>query len=103
MTHPATKLEYLRRFAVNQRVEGYGIGNIYCHFPCPFCAAADFVIYELLQVEKALESGATCKECGRSAKAIFERHEGSVGFEIVQTGGADQPEWLIPKMRRIDN
>lgn len=93
--------EYFKRFAANQRIEGYGITGVTMSLPCPFCAAADFITYKVIEVEAALKKGATCKECGRTAAAIFKRTPGEVAFNIVQTGGRDQPEWLVPKMPRI--
>lgn len=100
MAEPESAKEYIQRFAENQKIEGMGIGNVHVHMPCPFCAAADFVVYELLDTEEALEKGGECKECGRAARAIVTRHSGGVQFEMVQTKGPDQPEWLVPKMRR---
>lgn len=99
---PSNQAEYLKRFHENNKVTGFGIGNVYCHVPCPFCAAPEFMCWEILAVEDAMKRGATCKECGRSAKAIFKNINGGKSFEIVQTGGVEQPEWLEPKMRRIE-
>jgi hypothetical protein len=100
MTHPPTRAEYDRRFAANQRLEGYGIGNVTQHMPCPFCAAPDFMVHHILDVEEVMSLGATCQECGRSLKAIFTRSEGTVHFELVQTGGDDAPDYL-PVIRRL--
>lgn len=97
---PKDAKEYLDRFAQNQKIEGFGIGNIHIHMPCPFCAAPDFLVYELLDTETAMEKGGTCKECKRGAHAIVTSQKGGVQFEMVQTAGPDQPEWLVPKMRR---
>jgi hypothetical protein len=33
--------------------------------------------------------------------AIFKDDYGGVSFEVVQTGGDDPPDYLVPKMRRI--
>jgi len=86
VSSPATKSEYLDRFAKNQRLEGYGLDTT-TYMPCPFCAAADFMVPKLLETEAVLMNGATCRECGRSAKAVFTRGGGGASFEIVQTGG----------------
>lgn len=98
---PKSAPEYMALFQRNQKIEGFGIGNVHVHMPCPFCAAADFLVYELLEVEAAMGKGATCKQCGRGAKALYSRFGGGLSFEIVQTVGPDQPEWLTPKMRRL--
>jgi hypothetical protein len=96
VSDPATREEYDRLSHENNRIEGFG--NV--HVACPFCAAAENCVYELLEVEQALERGATCAQCGRSWKGIVHRDEGGVGFEIAQTGGSDPPAYL-PKMRRL--
>lgn len=98
---PKNAAEYLARFQHNQKIEGFGIGNVNIHMPCPFCAAPDFLVYELLQCEEPMAKGATCKECGRGAKALYTLFSRRQVLEIVQTGGPDAPEWLVPKMRRL--
>jgi hypothetical protein len=101
-TTPPTNLsEYNRRFALNQEITGFGITGVEQHTPCPFCAAPDFMVHKILETEEAFSKGAECRECGRSAKALFDRSTGGVRFEIVQTGGPEQPDWLVPKMRRV--
>ena len=100
-TPPTSLSEYNRRFALNQKIEGFGVVGIETHYPCPFCAAPGFMVARLLETEKVMADGATCKECGRSSRAIFQHMNGGTQFEIVQTGGPDQPEWLQPKMRLV--
>lgn len=103
MPRPTTMQEYLDRFKANELTSGYGILGVMQHMPCPFCAAAEFIVYRVLNVRDALARGATCNDCGRSAKALFtDSPPNGLSFEMVQTGGADQPEWLEPKMRRVD-
>lgn len=99
MTHPTNHDEYLQRFSLNQRMSSFGL-NTTMHMPCPFCAAPDFLVYRVVEVQEAMGKGAVCKECGRGAKAVFIGHKGGISFEIVQTSGPDQPDWLEPKMRR---
>jgi hypothetical protein len=98
-TPPQNVDEYLGRFRANERCFGYGL-DVSMGMPCPFCAAPDFVVYRVVDVESAMNKGATCKECGRSARALFTHDGPSTSFEIVQTGGDDPPDWLTPKMRR---
>lgn len=100
MPQPKNAEEYRERFHRNQRIEGFGTDTA-THLPCPFCAASDFMTLPITQADEAMQRGAMCKECGRSAKGIVERSASGVRFEIVQTGGPDQPEWLEPKMRRV--
>lgn len=101
MTEPANEQEYLKLYQQNHKIDGFGIGNVYNHFPCPFCAAPDWMVTELLQVEAEMQKDHICKNCGRSAKAIVTRTSKGVSFEVVQTGGDDPPDWLTPKMRRV--
>jgi bacterioferritin-associated ferredoxin len=102
MNAPTTMAEYLARFAENQHITGFGL-DTGMSLPCPFCAAPNFTSYKIVEVERVLSDGATCLECGRSAKAIIQRDGPNIQTEIVQTGGADQPEWLEPKMRRVQS
>lgn len=92
--------EYDKKFYANQKISGQGIGNVFVHMPCPFCAEEDFVVYEVLQVEKALAKPIVCKHCQRGAKTVFTRDSSGVSFEIVQTSGEDPPDFL-PPMRRV--
>lgn len=100
MPEPNNLEEYQQRFASNQGAEGWGV-DVKAVFPCPFCAAPRWAVVAILQMESVLTKPHHCGECGRSAKAIFNRTAAGVSFEIVQTGGDDQPDWLTPKMRRV--
>lgn len=97
-----TRSEYEAKFAANQRISGQGVGNVYVHMPCPFCAEPDFMVYELLASQDAMSKGATCKACRRGIKAIFSRSPSGVSFEIVQTCGDTAPDY-VPPMRRVEN
>lgn len=100
MTHPTSMQEYTERFAKNGRMEGFGLSTKTI-MPCPFCAAPDWMAIPIMDPETAMKKGAECKECKRSARAIFSKTLGGVSFAIVQSGGPDQPEWLEPKMRKV--
>jgi hypothetical protein len=69
--------------------------------PCPFCAAPGFLTYELMALGPALERGGICPECGRGAKAIFDRDTAVCGYELVQTCGPDAPAWMPRPFRRL--
>lgn len=100
-TQPNSLSEYQERVITNTKIDGFGI-ETNCTIPCPFCAAPDFLNYKVLDADKMLLEPQTCKECNRGCKIIKEVKPGSIEFEFVQTSGPEQPEWLIPKMRRID-
>jgi hypothetical protein len=101
VSDPANKEEYEKRYHANQRIEGFGLGNVHIHLPCPFCAAPDFMIYELMETEACLEKGAVCKECKRGMGAMVTRDGGAVQIEMVQTEGPDAPDY-VPRMKRIE-
>jgi len=104
MPAPKNCEEYLERSARNQSVEGYGLGSVYIHAPCPFCGAKDFMVYELMTVNEAMQKESICSECNRGAKFILDKCDhGNLFFEMVQTTGPDQPDWLPFKMRRMDS
>ena len=100
MGAPHSYDEYLQRFHANQRVEGFGL-DVRMHVPCPFCAAPDWLVHEVLLTQDAMADGAVCVECGRGAKAVFSAVNGNTFIEIVQTTGMPQPEWLIPRLRDL--
>lgn len=99
---PTNKDEYLARFYANQGAEGWGLETASV-IPCPFCAAPRWMVAKILEIEEAMQRSHHCGECGRSAKSILTHHHGGgKSFEVVQTGGPDQPDWFEPKMRRVD-
>jgi hypothetical protein len=100
---PSNLNEYTERYARNNRIEGFGVHGTRVISACPFCAAADWMSCKVIETREAMTNGAICKKCGRGACAIFTDNPNGVSFEIVQTTGPDQPEWLKPKMRRIGN
>lgn len=99
MKQPTNMEEYTSRFMSNSGVTGYGVETAQI-FPCFFCAAPNFMTCKIVNIEKDMEKGATCLECGRSAKARFFRNGGQITFEFLQTGGDDPPDWLEPKIKR---
>ncbi len=102
MLEPRTKQEYLERFHTNQQIFGTGF-ETGMEIPCPFCAAPGFLRYKIIDAREAMERDSTCSACGRSAKALFrDLPGGGVEFEMVQTGGPPQPDWLTPHMRRLE-
>jgi hypothetical protein len=93
--------ELNEKHARNYRIEGQGLGNVFVHSACPFCAEPDFLVYELLEVEKAMENGAVCKHCDRGMKVVVTKDgRDCTRVEFVQTCGPDAPDWF-PKLRRL--
>lgn len=101
MTMPTDLKSYTARFHANQRMTGFGI-DVTVHVPCPFCSAPDWIVMKVIDTKEAMKTGASCEECGRSARAIFHVDQpGNAEFEVVQTGGSDAPDWL-PPIRRVE-
>jgi hypothetical protein len=99
MADPKDYAEYARLSERNATIGGSGL-DTYMEPACPFCAAPKFARWSIMDMEGTASKETTCKNCGRSAKLIFTRERDNVSFEVVQTGGPDQPDWLQPKMRR---
>lgn len=99
MSDPVDLDAYLKRFREGQSIEGFG-ADVSMTSPCPFCAAPNWMTWPIARVRETMEQGAACAECGRSAKAVFKDSPASIEFELVQTGGPDAPDYLVPKIRR---
>lgn len=103
MAEPRNEQEHFERFEANYRVTGFGRWTKQ-HLPCPFCAAADWLIFRVAQAPDVLRDRiATCQECGRSARCIIEDkppNETGYFIEFVQTGGPDQADWVKHKIPR---
>lgn len=91
-----TREEFTAKYQGNEKITGFGLGNVQMHTPCPFCAEADFLTYLIHEVETAMEKGAVCTHCKRGARAVFSRVPGGVRFELVQTEGPELPAWCPP-------
>lgn len=112
MSQPQNYDEYLKRSKANQRLTGHFFETAMV-LPCPFCAAPDFLEARIVDeafllgrereapMARALMAGRTCRECGRSAKAIVTHEGAGVRIEVVQSGGDPLPAWL-PAIRRVD-
>lgn len=102
--HPPTSLdEYNLRYKANTRIEGTG-ADTRTVLPCPFCAAADWLVYPVtaaMDNYQKIQEPRKCGHCGRTARLIIKQNEGSVEQELVQTDGPEPPDWLEPKPRRI--
>lgn len=96
---PATREAYDAKAKANTKMSGFGLDTA-MHMPCPFCAAPDFLVYRIVDVETALSAPRVCATCKRGSKAVFTRGAGGVSFEFVQTEGPDGPAYL-PPMRRV--
>ena len=98
---PRNNDELAVRINLNQQVTGFGFDTT-MHMPCPFCGAPDFMVFKVIDTLEASKQGGTCKECKRSMKTIVTSIRGGRNMEFVQSAGPDQPDWLSPKMRRVD-
>lgn len=99
MTLPTNKAEYEERFALNNKLSGFGVDTT-MHMPCPFCAAPDFMVYRIIETHAALREGGTCVECHRGFRGDVTVTSHGTSCEFVQTCGDDAPDY-IPAMRRV--
>jgi len=89
MTHPQSLREFEDRYNANYKVEGWAFqSNV--HLPCPFCAAPDWLTYQIANMVLATQEGATCKECGRTAKMVLS-DDGYM--RMTQIDGPPPPSW----------
>jgi hypothetical protein len=101
---PTSLDEWEERFYRHVLMSGGGYGQpCTLHLPCPFCAAPEFLVYRLSEAEQAIRNGGVCRHCARGTKAVAVSHPkmGQV-YEMVQTCGPDTPEWMEPRMRRVE-
>jgi hypothetical protein len=92
MNEPTTKEEYEVLYHQNYKVTGFGAETTN-HFPCPFCAAPGWSHITIVEMGNDTRPH-ECKNCGRSAKMVFQRDGSGTKMSIVQTAGADPPPWV---------
>lgn len=69
-------------------------------FACPFCAEAGWYSVPFVEFGKQGETEPiACEHCGRAAKFVTDRSDGSVTMGVVQTAGEDPPSYLPPMPR----
>ena len=94
--------DFNTRFAAAQHIEGFGMDTT-MHVPCAFCAAPDFMIYPLLELQTITSRIHICKACGRAGKFLYQPlPQGGTQMELVQTGGPNPPAWMTPAPRRVE-
>lgn len=101
MGEPTSASEYEQRYKANTRISGFGV-DVVTHFPCPFCAAPDFMAAPILGLTAALAKGGSCAECGRSARAKVEETENQTTVSLFQTGGPPASPWIPVAMAKAD-
>lgn len=105
---PQSMAEYAERFNAAASVAGFGL-DVHQIVPCPFCAAPGWAVWypagELAgkpDIDVQMSAEKTCRECGRSGRAVVDRRgPADVSAEFVQTGGDDPPPWMQPPPRRV--
>lgn len=101
MSDPTNMAEYIDQMNTNISMSGIGI-EYEVHLPCPFCAHAGWLSYVVPTMRDTLMKGATCANCGRSARLVLQEAPNSVKLELVQTGGPDQPDWMTPQIPKVN-
>jgi hypothetical protein len=97
-TLPETHDEYILLFHAHQRLSGRGFDTT-VHMPCPFCAAADWNVYRVVDARDALAGERFCAGCKRTTLGTVTKIHDEVHYEMVLLEGDDPPAWM--PMRRI--
>lgn len=90
--------ELNQRQLANTEISGEGIHGVTQHFPCPMCGAPDWYVVKIIDFAETSPE-ITCGECGRTFQLVYKKLPNGSSIECVQTGGADQPDWMEPKMK----
>lgn len=99
MSDPQDMVEYNALMSENFSMHTID-GEVRVSLPCPFCAAKNWLTYSVQTMRKTLLDGATCSNCGRSAKLEARGiDEESTQLDLFQTGGPEQPAWMSPRIR----
>jgi hypothetical protein len=102
VSQPASQSEYEKLFMANQHLSGSGIEGTTQHLPCPWCGAADWMVFAVVRTYEAMQDGPRdCSNCHRSGMFMVQRDGDSIDLELVQTGGPAPPLWLDPAPRRV--
>ena len=96
---PQTKEEFERLFHQNQNITGFGIETT-MHMPCPFCAAADWNVFRVIDSQEALAKRSHCSTCKRTVQGNIVRTPNEVSFGMTLVEGDDPPSWS--PMQRAD-
>lgn len=98
---PKTRQEFVDRYLRNNTVEREGMSDQLTHLPCMFCGCPDMMLLHALNVKEDLMRGGKCQECGRGIQVIFDNDGDLIKYEVLQTEGADPPEYIEPWPRRV--
>lgn len=95
MADQTTIEEFNEAQNTNARIDGRGF-DVTMHTPCPFCSAAGFRSYKIIDANKEHDVEVVCKSCGRGAKLLIGHTEDGLTSTIrmVQTRGEDPPAFL---------
>jgi hypothetical protein len=95
MAEPKTREEYDTAYRANTKVSGFGLGTS-VHYPCPFCAAPDWVVTRILDMEQTFQRPHACSTCSRAARLVIKRPApaDAITFHLVQTAGPDPAPYL---------
>jgi hypothetical protein len=94
---PESFEEYNALYLKNTEITGFGF-DVTQHFPCPCCAAPDWLVVRLLDFQQ--DHIATCRVCKRTVQLQYDSTPGGSEMRAIQTGGDDLPGWfptIIPR------
>jgi hypothetical protein len=86
-------------YEANTRLDGHG-ADLEVVYPCPYCAAPDWLRVRVRNHLKALGSHAAhCACCGRTAAFSVNEDGGSVDVRLIQFAGPPPPPWFTGAMQ----
>ncbi|MFG2056661.1 hypothetical protein ACGFI9_21825 [Micromonospora sp. NPDC048930] len=101
---PTSLQDYLTRFDLNVAVTWAKNPLATVHVPCPWCAAADFAVFDVppgssgaRDMIAALSAHHTCLECRRGGRYLITHADPEhrrYHYQVIQTLGDEPPAWL---------
>lgn len=100
-TDPKTPESFLALFDNSVAIEEKEDGTTDVSIPCPFCAAPEFIVYNMLAVKQEKSNhSAVCNTCGRFGSVALTLRKGEYTLESSRTGGPELPSWYRQTQHR---
>lgn len=92
-TMPTSVDEYNILFKQSYHLEGSG-SLTRVHFPCYLCAAPDFLVCRLLDLQDEMQGEHKCLACQRTVQAIVTEHLGARTVRLILVDGPEAAPWM---------
>ena len=92
--------EFNRRWMEHYRIDGFGVEDVQIHFPCPWCAAADWAVLGLVEFNERFTESHRCDDCGRAGRwmerePVEGKPAAARSFVFVTIDGGLPPELAV--------